>query len=181
MAVMEGGEPLVLENSEGKRTTPSVVAFQNDGAKLVGAPIQTVPDKVKLVNSITYVTDKAPAFLIQHGTAEQKAFHVLLEAMPRIGAGKRRKRTIKGEMPSPLDHAPPDRQPFGLEAAQRKGRAGDAEDRHAGGRCLCRRIAAAGRTGSRPGGRWRPHARRGTFPPSPLPLSLPGRRWPKAG
>ena len=27
MAVMDGGEPLVLENSEGKRTTPSVVAF----------------------------------------------------------------------------------------------------------------------------------------------------------
>jgi molecular chaperone DnaK len=27
MAVMEGGEPVVLENSEGKRTTPSVVAF----------------------------------------------------------------------------------------------------------------------------------------------------------
>ena len=27
MAVMDGGEPLVLENSEGRRTTPSVVAF----------------------------------------------------------------------------------------------------------------------------------------------------------
>jgi molecular chaperone DnaK len=36
MAVMEGGEPLVLENSEGKRTTPSVVAFTKSGERLVG-------------------------------------------------------------------------------------------------------------------------------------------------
>ena len=32
MAVIEGGEPSVLENSEGKRTTPSVVAFTKSGA-----------------------------------------------------------------------------------------------------------------------------------------------------
>ncbi|MDB6017584.1 MAG: Chaperone protein DnaK [Pedosphaera sp.] len=36
MAVMEGGEPLVLENSEGKRTTPSVVAFTKTGERIVG-------------------------------------------------------------------------------------------------------------------------------------------------
>src|SRR6187399_3091524 len=36
MAVMEAGEPLVLENSEGKRTTPSVVAFSKTGERLVG-------------------------------------------------------------------------------------------------------------------------------------------------
>src|SRR5262245_65747103 len=36
MAVMEGGEPVVLENSEGKRTTPSVVAFTKSGERLVG-------------------------------------------------------------------------------------------------------------------------------------------------
>ena len=36
MAVMEGGEPAVLENSEGKRTTPSVVAFSKSGERLVG-------------------------------------------------------------------------------------------------------------------------------------------------
>jgi molecular chaperone DnaK len=38
MAVMEGGEPAVLENSEGKRTTPSVVAFAKSGERLVGDP-----------------------------------------------------------------------------------------------------------------------------------------------
>ena len=36
MAVIEGGEPSVLENSEGKRTTPSVVAFTKSGDRLVG-------------------------------------------------------------------------------------------------------------------------------------------------
>ncbi len=36
MSVMDGGEPLVLENSEGRRTTPSVVAFAKDGERLVG-------------------------------------------------------------------------------------------------------------------------------------------------
>jgi molecular chaperone DnaK len=36
MAVMEGGEPMVLENSEGKRTTPSVVAFTKTGERIVG-------------------------------------------------------------------------------------------------------------------------------------------------
>lgn len=36
MAVMEGGEPVVLENSEGRRVTPSVVAFTKNGERLVG-------------------------------------------------------------------------------------------------------------------------------------------------
>ncbi len=36
MAVMEGGQPSVLENAEGARTTPSVVAFSKDGERLVG-------------------------------------------------------------------------------------------------------------------------------------------------
>jgi molecular chaperone DnaK len=36
MAVMEGGEPVVLENSEGARTTPSVVAFTKTGERVVG-------------------------------------------------------------------------------------------------------------------------------------------------
>lgn len=36
VAVMEGGEPVVITNSEGGRTTPSVVAFTKDGGRLVG-------------------------------------------------------------------------------------------------------------------------------------------------
>ncbi len=54
MAVMEGGEPLVLENSEGKRTTPSVVAFTKSGERLVGeaAKRQAVTNARNTVYSI---------------------------------------------------------------------------------------------------------------------------------
>src|SRR3982750_2151148 len=38
VAIMEGGKPKVIENSEGARTTPSVVAYTEDGEILVGAP-----------------------------------------------------------------------------------------------------------------------------------------------
>jgi molecular chaperone DnaK len=54
MCVMEGGEPLVLENSEGKRTTPSVVAFSKDAERLVGeaAKRQAVTNPKNTVFSI---------------------------------------------------------------------------------------------------------------------------------
>ena len=38
VSIMEGSQPKVLENAEGARTTPSVVAFTDDGEKLVGQP-----------------------------------------------------------------------------------------------------------------------------------------------
>ena len=36
VSVMEGGQPVVIANAEGSRTTPSVVAFTKDGERLVG-------------------------------------------------------------------------------------------------------------------------------------------------
>src|SRR3974390_3212503 len=38
VAVMEGSTPKVIENSEGMRTTPSIVAFTDDGERLTGQP-----------------------------------------------------------------------------------------------------------------------------------------------
>ncbi|NWG87229.1 MAG: Hsp70 family protein, partial [Hydrogenophilaceae bacterium] len=38
VAIMEGGKPKVIENSEGTRTTPSIIAYTEDGETLVGAP-----------------------------------------------------------------------------------------------------------------------------------------------
>jgi molecular chaperone DnaK len=54
MAVMEGGEPVVLENSEGRRVTPSVVAFTKTGERLVGdaAKRQAITNSRNTVYSI---------------------------------------------------------------------------------------------------------------------------------
>src|SRR5471030_2460364 len=54
MAVMDSGEPLVLENSEGKRTTPSVVAFTKSGERVVGdaAKRQAVTNSRNTVYSV---------------------------------------------------------------------------------------------------------------------------------
>ena len=54
VAVMEGGEPVVIPNAEGSRTTPSVVAFQKDGTRVVGqvAKNQAVANPDKTVISI---------------------------------------------------------------------------------------------------------------------------------
>ena len=54
MAVMENGEPVVLENSEGARTTPSIVAFTKTGERLVGqaAKRQAVTNSKNTVFSV---------------------------------------------------------------------------------------------------------------------------------
>src|SRR2546421_4485561 len=54
MAAMEGGEPVVLENSEGRRVTPSVVAFTKSGERLVGdaAKRQAVTNSRNTIYSI---------------------------------------------------------------------------------------------------------------------------------
>jgi molecular chaperone DnaK len=54
MAVIEGGEPTVIPNAEGGRTTPSVVAFTKDGQRLVGAPAkrQQVTNPQNTISSI---------------------------------------------------------------------------------------------------------------------------------
>ncbi len=54
MSVMEGGEPVVLENSEGARTTPSVVAFSKSGERLVGqaAKRQAVTNPANTIFSV---------------------------------------------------------------------------------------------------------------------------------
>src|SRR6187399_1138679 len=54
MAVLEGGEPTVIPNAEGGRTTPSVVAFAKDGQRLVGAPArrQQVTNPQNTISSI---------------------------------------------------------------------------------------------------------------------------------
>ena len=54
VAVMEGGKPVVIANTEGVRTTPSVVAFTKNGERLVGEPAkrQAVTNADKTISSI---------------------------------------------------------------------------------------------------------------------------------
>ena len=54
VAVMEGGQPTVVLNMEGGRTTPSVVAFQDNGERIVGAPAknQAIKNPARTLYSI---------------------------------------------------------------------------------------------------------------------------------
>lgn len=54
VAVMEGNEPVVIQNSEGKRTTPSIVAFLEKGERKVGDPAkrQAITNPTKTISSI---------------------------------------------------------------------------------------------------------------------------------
>lgn len=54
VSVMEGNDPIVIQNAEGGRTTPSVVAFTKDGERLVGAPAkrQAITNPAKTVASV---------------------------------------------------------------------------------------------------------------------------------
>ena len=54
VAVMEGSEPVVIQNSEGRRTTPSIVAFTENGERKVGDPAkrQAITNAEKTIFSI---------------------------------------------------------------------------------------------------------------------------------
>ena len=54
VSVMEGGQPVVIANAEGLRTTPSVVAFTKNGERLVGetAKRQAVTNADRTISSI---------------------------------------------------------------------------------------------------------------------------------
>ena len=54
VAVMEGGEPVVIANAEGNRTTPSVVAFSKTGERMIGqiAKRQAVTNADRTISSI---------------------------------------------------------------------------------------------------------------------------------
>jgi len=89
MAVMEAGEPTVLENSEGARTTPSVVAFTKDGELLVGQaakrqaitnPANTIFSAKRLIgrrfSELTKADKKAPYKIIE---ADNGDAHIEIE------------------------------------------------------------------------------------------------------
>src|SRR5690554_1402789 len=91
VAVMEGGEPVIIPNSEGSRTTPSVVAFTAEGELLVSAPAkrQAVLNPERTVQSIKrhmgtnykvnvggkeYTPQQISAFILQKLKAEAEKY-----------------------------------------------------------------------------------------------------------
>lgn len=91
VAVMEGGEPVIIANAEGARTTPSVVAFSKDGERMVGQvakrqaitnPDNTVmsikrfmgQDKKTTLNGKTYTPQEISAMILQKLKADAEAY-----------------------------------------------------------------------------------------------------------
>lgn len=91
VAVMEGGEPIVIPNAEGARTTPSVVAFTKEGERLVGmvAKRQAITNPTRTVMSVkremgtsfkakidekTYTPQEISAFVLQKLKADAEAY-----------------------------------------------------------------------------------------------------------
>lgn len=91
VAVMEGGEPVVITNVEGRRTTPSIVAFTKDGERLVGetAKRQAITNPDRTITSIkremgsdhkvtidgkSYTPQEISAFILQKLKADAEAY-----------------------------------------------------------------------------------------------------------
>lgn len=91
VAVMEGGQPVVIPNAEGARTTPSVVAFTKNGERLVGEPAkrQAVTNADRTISSIkrhmgtdykvtidgkTYTPQEISAMILQKLKADAEAY-----------------------------------------------------------------------------------------------------------
>ncbi|HUQ46157.1 MAG TPA: Hsp70 family protein, partial [Gemmatimonadaceae bacterium] len=69
VAVMEGGDPVVIPNAEGGRTTPSVVGFTKDGERLVGtvAKRQAVTNPQNTVFSIKRFMGRKTSEVVEEG------------------------------------------------------------------------------------------------------------------
>ena len=91
VAVIEGGEPVVIPNAEGSRTTPSVVAFSKTGERLVGQvakrqaitnPERTITsikrdmgtDRKVKIDSKTYSPQEISAMILQKLKADAESF-----------------------------------------------------------------------------------------------------------
>ncbi|MDO4789082.1 MAG: molecular chaperone DnaK [Johnsonella sp.] len=91
VAVMEGGQPVVIPNAEGSRTTPSVVAFTKNGERLIGEPAkrQAVTNSDRTISSIkrhmgtdykvkiddkTYTPQEISAMILQKLRADAEAY-----------------------------------------------------------------------------------------------------------
>ena len=86
VAVMEGGEPVIISNAEGSRTTPSVVAFSKTGERMVGqiAKRQAVTNHARTVSSIKRKMGSAERIAIDgHKYTPQELSAMILQKLKR--------------------------------------------------------------------------------------------------
>ncbi len=105
VAVIEGGEPVVIANAEGARTTPSVVAFGKDGERMVGqvAKRQAITNPEKTISSIkremgtsykvtidnkSYTPQEVSAMILQKLKSDAEAYlgETVTQAVIRVAA-----------------------------------------------------------------------------------------------
>ena len=60
VAVLEGKDPVVIPNSEGRNTTPSIVAFVDGGERKVGDPAKRQPDTYSVLHQAFYGRNLRP-------------------------------------------------------------------------------------------------------------------------
>ena len=90
VAVLEGGEPQIIANNEGMRTTPSVVAFTKDGERIVGEPAkrQAVTNAERTVTSIkTHMGTDYKVYIDGKGYTPQEISAIILQKLKADAEG----------------------------------------------------------------------------------------------
>ena len=142
VAVLEGGDPKVIPNSEGGRTTPSVVAFSKEGERLVGqvAKRQAVTNPENTVFSIKRFMGR------KYARGLRRAEDGPLQGRRGPQRGRPHLRVREDVLaPGDLGHDPAEAEAGGRGLPRREGDQG----RHHGARLL-QRLAAPGHEGRRP-------------------------------
>ena len=166
VAIMEGGKPRVIENSEGDRTTPSIVAFTKDDEVLVGqsAKRQAVTNPQNTLFAVKRLIgrkfdDEVVQKDIEHGAVQDR------QGRQRrcLGRGAGQEDGAAGNLRARAHEDEEDRRGLSRRAGHRS--------RHHGAR-LFQRLAAPGDQGRRP--------HRGPRTSSASSTSRPRPRWPTA-
>lgn len=96
VAVMEGGEPVIIPNSEGHRTTPSIVAFTQDGQKLVG-----VQAKNQMITNPENTVRSIKRFIGRRYDEVQSEIKTIPYEVIKGSNGDARVKTVQGEFSAP--------------------------------------------------------------------------------
>jgi molecular chaperone DnaK len=120
VAIMEGGQPVVIQNSEGQRTTPSIVAFTEKGERLVGQPAKnqmiTNPENTvysikrfmgRRLGEVGKEIDRVPFRVSESGDDVRVSIRGTLYSPPEISAAvlQKMKKTAEDYLGEPVTEA----------------------------------------------------------------------------